>query len=621
MKILYVWINNYKNIQKTGFNFTSKFMFSYLPKENILKAELNNNNLGINNFFYINDVENKNLGRVEDIIALVGENGAGKSSFISFIFDYLTILNDKDSFIIYEPEIKDEKTIFKVTKKVLIDNKLNKIIIKVSDIPRNSSNIININPLFQPFNMNHMSLPYAGFKNLTENYLISNDINSFSNSSYPFDETNYKDHINQHKQMELVRETRLLLNDKNKVLDDLFLFKVPKNLIIFPNENSENDFYNFIFDIINGDFKRKKFRKSLIDRFEEIVAEKDLFFLLRDQLDELEKRFLKDRLETFLIKVYRTSFFSFIKEFVLNKSDILHSDSIKDVIYHLKQITKKNELNKEDLLEFLEEIKFKIAAYGDDIQNRIIILQQVNNLSKNNFISRSDYRFSFLFVPLNKIEGFIEIYFQSFSFNSYLDFEWGYNEGKDVSILNFSTGEYILFSMFARLFSVIDKKYSNSLDGREFILLIDEGETGLHPEWQRRFLKLLINFIENIFIKCRFQLLITTHSPFIVSDLPRSNIILISKDEITGKCNIENQALDHSFGENIYKLFKEGFFMKGFFGEFSSNKIMTLFEELRKENPDINNLEVEKIINIIAEPFIKAKLKEAVEKLNKIDND
>ncbi len=42
MELLYVWIENYKNINKQGFNFSPKHWFEYDEKTNKLKHEERN---------------------------------------------------------------------------------------------------------------------------------------------------------------------------------------------------------------------------------------------------------------------------------------------------------------------------------------------------------------------------------------------------------------------------------------------------------------------------------------------------------------------------------------------------------------------------------------------------
>ena len=51
----------------------------------------------------------------------------------------------------------------------------------------------------------------------------------------------------------------------------------------------------------------------------------------------------------------------------------------------------------------------------------------------------------------------------------------------------------------------------------------------MHPEWQRTFLKDLISFVNKTFQSNRIQIVLTSHSPFLISDLPKESVILLEE--------------------------------------------------------------------------------------------
>ena len=79
------------------------------------------------------------------------------------------------------------------------------------------------------------------------------------------------------------------------------------------------------------------------------------------------------------------------------------------------------------------------------------------------------------------------------------------------------------------------------------------------------------------------QIIVTSHSPFILSDFPRQNVIYMNKHD--GKTIIEkSDNQKQSFGANIYTLLKEAFFFKnGAIGEFAKKKIYKVYEDLKSE--------------------------------------
>ncbi len=62
----------------------------------------------------------------------------------------------------------------------------------------------------------------------------------------------------------------------------------------------------------------------------------------------------------------------------------------------------------------------------------------------------------------------------------------------------------------------------------------------MHPEWSRILLSEVMNFLNRLEEGYeRYQIIITSHSPFVISDLPKENVIALDKHLTTGKCVIK----------------------------------------------------------------------------------
>ena len=83
--ILFIWINKYKNISKTGFNLSSKYNFSFI--ENIKKTISN----GVEGELKLQLLDSIDLypKNIFDFKVIVGENGSGKSSLFELIINNL----------------------------------------------------------------------------------------------------------------------------------------------------------------------------------------------------------------------------------------------------------------------------------------------------------------------------------------------------------------------------------------------------------------------------------------------------------------------------------------------------------------------------------------------------
>lgn len=81
-----------------------------------------------------------------------------------------------------------------------------------------------------------------------------------------------------------------------------------------------------------------------------------------------------------------------------------------------------------------------------------------------------------------------------------------------------STGEGNLIEIFSRVYSYLLMYEKNAED---IILIVDELETGMHLEWSRRLINILIKNLSEILetegMENKIQLIFTTHSPYMLS--------------------------------------------------------------------------------------------------------
>ena len=142
---------------------------------------------------------------------------------------------------------------------------------------------------------------------------------------------------------------------------------------------------------------------------------------------------------------------------------------------------------------------------------------------------------------------------------------------------------------------------------RNVNVILEEVELYFHPEYQRRFIKYLLDQIQNANLPMELciNLLFVTHSPFILSDIPRQNVLFL-KD---GKPDRSMQ--EDTFGANIHTLLQNGFILDSVpIGAFAKEKIANLFKLLNKSeklsSEEMHQLEVE--IPLVSEPLLRSQL-------------
>lgn len=161
-------------------------------------------------------------------------------------------------------------------------------------------------------------------------------------------------------------------------------------------------------------------------------------------------------------------------------------------------------------------------------------------------------------------------------------------------------------------------------------ILLDEIELYFHPEMQRKYLTYLLDFIEKSDIENigGINICFVTHSPFILSDIPESNILFLIKEEGKDKTKIlENKP--KTFGANIHDLLLEGFFMDDSIGQFALKKINEIIKEhqsLDNNNQKINISDDEKtrrlkefnfIVDNIGEEYLQGILRDQVKQIER----
>ncbi len=124
------------------------------------------------------------------------------------------------------------------------------------------------------------------------------------------------------------------------------------------------------------------------------------------------------------------------------------------------------------------------------------------------------------------------------------------------------------------------RKTRNKVYCDTLFLFLDEVDLTYHPEWQRIIVAMLNDVLPLVFHDpyveeggisggCHnIQVILATHSPLILGDFPKASVIYLKKDDK------ENQAIPKStFGENLYTILKDGFFMNDTLGSFAKGKI------------------------------------------------
>ena len=187
-------------------------------------------------------------------------------------------------------------------------------------------------------------------------------------------------------------------------------------------------------------------------------------------------------------------------------------------------------------------------------------------------------------------------------------------EGKYHDMASMSSGERqrlnSVGSFSYHLRNLDAKQTDNSkIQYKNVFVVFEEVELYFHPEYQKGYINRLLHQIKqsNLENVKSISLLFVTHSPFILSDVIKSNILYL-KDGKDARAIMKVQT----FASNINELLAESFFLKGgFAGEFASEVINDLVQYLLNNSSkrQWNMKSADQLIELVGDDVVKMQLR------------
>lgn len=585
MEILYLWIRNYKNITKQGFNFGGELLFQY---ENGT-VDAVRNTLHISGFFNIFPEIGKYPTEISNVSGIVGENGTGKTNFLDFLKylknhdteDYILCYKDGNGeYYITGAECYLRTSPVKITRSTLSDFLSSCRFIYLS-------NILDITRT-EEFN--------SQVFNVSTNFLISTE------------------GFEQFRTSDFLRQITFSIDYTSSSLID---FDLPKEVICSLLKDNTSNFSSQLSDWYK-DTKGQRLEKNQTLELNKNIDNLRKLYGVFNELTRKQKKdneyiqFIFHIITVFWLEVLELP--RKLAEYFVNLSTMF-DELILGIIKCLK--------NKSDIeVRILEDLTISaIEEIYNSLQNDIFIINRKNQhvikrwrkntqhkgFTINDFTdiyqdeSSSSYDNTYIKISSknNLLSNFISNYLQSFNKKGYLHFKW----------LELSAGQVARLNIYSRLYYAMNKLPKNLKD---VVIIIDEGELYFHPEWQRKWLWDFLKAISSIYMDRRVQIVISTHSPFILSDLPSQNVIFLKNGE-NGMQVIEGLSDNQlTFASNINMLLSNSFFMNdGLVGEVAKFKINQLISLLNNKNPEEirkHKSQVSKQLRYIGEPIIRNKL-------------
>lgn len=194
---------------------------------------------------------------------------------------------------------------------------------------------------------------------------------------------------------------------------------------------------------------------------------------------------------------------------------------------------------------------------------------------------------------------------------------------RTLPMSQFSSGEkqmlHLVCTIIYHLININgNAEYPRGKIGYKFVnLMIDEIELYFHPRYQTLLLNFLLGAIKELGLGSikGINLIISTHSPYLLSDIPKSNVLRLHQGRVQPQ---EEQK--ENFAANVYDILHSQFFMERFMGDFAFDKVCALVKKVEqsKELIRAERNAIREELHVIGDNFVRNTL---LQKLDRYDQD
>ena len=500
---------------------------------------------------------------IHSMAAIVGDNGVGKSTAVEFILQAVVDGNNDnniDAILVYEQDAvvyvysQQEIQVPEEVKRLSKPGKICCLYYSGHFIPNLSL-----------YNLRCGEL--AGNYNISDGFLLMKDVQNYSNKDYLHSGLSFGEHLSQYNAQNNLRVCKMLANPT--LYKRIKGFCIPKYILFRTNRSGINALKEY-------------------DR-QDVIPE--ITIKHKEKVDNLLTSFIYSNFLNILFNAF-------------------HRDIDEDILKVLLQWQSFFTGERPVLEQFEEFIRTQVADVS--LSRRLKGLYDA--LSKLNAVAEyqpqiKGFGYYSLKIAQNydKVKDLVDVMESSgYLTAQYFDVYYAQDLYSDTVL---SSGEQKLVDLFSRLYAAIQKdreRFSNLQSPA--LLILDEAEYAFHPEWQRKYIHLLLSFLEEMMVisGLKFQVLLTTHSPILLSDIPSDCITFLKKENgVTKNVIPENSG---TFAANVFELYRNSFFLnEGMIGEFAAEKL----KELENRMQEAKFLDKEayrnllKDINLIGDSRIK----------------
>lgn len=599
MELLYFWINDDLTcLENIGFNFGGKYFYDYDKGKNYLNIRKNKDYCpGLFNI----DTDIQVKGQIVNLSAVVGQNGSGKTSVINILNEYFISSKTTNSGC-PQNSLMTHKAVFVLRKN-------DKFIINSIPYTNDTRSPNDRKILFPEKFQDHEYLnpPEQHFtKDYIENFSLIYFTPVLDGAPLIDDHQEYDNHHNiSTKYLMFAKDQNTLTNEDDQ---EIKLRNIPPLAYHMNNEN------------------RKILMFLTTPNSEQLLKDLDLPKIDVLQLgpwidfseDEMIKK-LQERLKTFNIEFESKAIKNALNNQHKRRSFIVHI-FLCYIYSYARMLNLPEELKKSSVTITLQD---SLSSAYRKIGKSMNLIPEFRYLSKsllsftknickdyNRLEVESEYSFPKIVIRKKQDKGA--------SFNDFLKQlgdllkEQHLHSLFNIQLITMSSGELALLKQYSRFLNITQSLPGNTLKDN-ILILIDEGELYLHPQWQKEYIFRITEMCKLFFPAKNTQIIFATNNPLLLSDIPTHNIVFLKKNKEEKILTVDID-IQQTFAANIHTLFKDSFFLKdGLIGKFAQEKIKHLIAKIKNIKEDISEKKmtsIDKDIAVIGEPFLRKKIYE-----------
>lgn len=528
MKICYLLIKKYKNLKEIGISFDSHYLYEYDKDRAVVIIK---DNPSHHSDFYGE--------HIYSLATIAGKNGVGKTNILRFLLTSVVEgMNDKSDcqgVVIY----KDGDRLLFASNGLEIQSVYNDQQLKKVNHKSCNTFFYTSHPIYSVRNWDILTQELAGLYNASASTRFLLDQGNYVNDGKSVKGTlSYYDYLLAHLSQRSFKILQFLI-DYYRDGRDFKELSIPLNILILANSSG---FYKFLrkeFGITNDRVYNNKIRNWNHIRNATLYD-----FFITSLLNKASNKNEYDRWQPLI-------------------------DSWEEKVKHSHD---------DDVIKLWNEW-MQGKLHEEELQRILTVVTTINE--KCEFNDKSAFFYFNLRGNLDEVAEFVRSIYDTREFLAarYFDVSFSYDASSDAML---SSGEEKLLYLMAEIY------YSHILRPNKFdnvdapsLYVLDEAELGLHPEWQRAFISYLLAFF-NYFPLEDIQIVITTHSPILLSDILRQDIVLLKKEE--GGTIVEEQHKE-TFATNIFELYRDSFFLEnGLMGLLAERKIKEIAEDMETQS-------------------------------------